>query len=74
MVDEVTTCKVRMKKSYVGKQTKQTNLSASKDGGPHTEGAVRDDGVVAGGEQGQVLPDIHPGCKGPEIYTFQSRP
>ena len=71
MVDEVTTCKVRMKKSY---GDMQTNLSTSKDGGPHAEGAVRDDGVVAGGEQGQVLPNIHPGCKGPEIYTFQSRP
>ena len=36
-------------------------LSTSEDGGPHAKGAVGDDGVVAGSEQGKVLTYVFSG-------------
>ena len=36
-------------------------LSTSKDGGPHAKGAVGDDGVVAGSEQGKVFTYVFSG-------------
>ena len=36
-------------------------LSTSEEGGPHAKGAVGDDGVVAGGEQGKVFTYVYSG-------------